>query len=69
MKTANKVLLIISCVALGWMIIPLFWLIPVTVHYFHAVRDHRPVSTAYKVCVLLFINMLAGILMLVDNED
>ena len=45
-----------------------FWCIPMTVHYWRAVENNRPVSTGFKVCTLLFVNMIAGICMLVDKD-
>ncbi len=48
-------------------LIPLAWAIPMTVHYWKAVKNNRPVGTAFKVCTLLFINTVSGILMLCDK--
>ena len=66
--TAAKILMIISTVAQGWMLIPLAWCIPMTVSYFNAIKYNRPVSMALKVCTLLFVNTIAGVLMLCDQE-
>ncbi len=49
-------------------LIPLAWAIPMTVHYWKAVKNNRPVDTAFKVCTLLFINTVSGILMLCDKD-
>lgn len=49
-------------------LIPLAWAIPMTVHYWKAVKNNRPVGTAFKVCTLLFINTVSGILMLCDKD-
>ncbi len=65
---AVKVLLILATVGMGWMLIPLAWCIPMTVSYFKAVKEGRPVSIALKVCTLLFMSTIAGILMLCDQE-
>lgn len=40
-----------------------------TVSYWHAVEENRPVSTGFKVCTLIFVNIIAGILMLCDNKN
>ena len=71
MKTAAKIFLIITCVVLGlsafasvFSLIPLLWAIPMTVHYF---KNDGDVGTGFKVCTLLFANLIAGILMLCDN--
>ncbi len=68
MQTAAKIFMILACIATGWLLIPLCWTIPMTVHYFHCVRDGRPAGTGFKICVLLFVNLIAGILMLCDGK-
>lgn len=68
MKTVAKVFMILSCIGAGISLIPLCWMIPMTVHYFNAVKEHRPVSVGFKVCTLLFVNIISGIVMLCDNE-
>lgn len=50
-------------------IIPLAWCISMTVHYWKKVGRNEPVSTAFKVCTLIFVNTVSGILMLCDNGD
>ena len=45
------------------------WCIPMTVHYWRAVENNRPVSTGFKVCTLLFVNLIAGICMLIDKDE
>ena len=69
MSTLINILMIINCVIAGCALIPLAWCIPMTVHYYRAVKDGRDVSVGFKVCVLLFVNLLAGILMFCDNQD
>lgn len=68
LRTIAKILMILSCVA-GFFafLIPLAWCIPMTVKYWNAVERHEPVSTAFKVCTLIFVNTIAGILMLIDD--
>ena len=66
--TAAKVLMIISCVCIGWTIIPLAWLIPMTVKISKREKTSEKLSTGFKVCTLLFGSMLAGILLLCDSE-
>lgn len=69
MQLAAKIFMIISCVMCGICLIPLCWMIPMTVIYFNYLRDRRPVPLAFKICTLLFVSLIAGILMLCDNED
>jgi len=70
LTTAAKVLMIIGTVStsLTWFLIPLAWCIPMTVSYFKKVKYNQPISTGFKVCSLLFVSLIGGILMLCDNE-
>ncbi len=67
--TAIKIFMIISCIAQGWMLIPLAWCIPMTVSAFNAIKENRPMSMALKVCTLLFVNTIAGIMMLTVSDN
>lgn len=70
MQTAAKILMIIGCVLSGFAyLIPLCWTIPMTVHYCRAVKEGRYVGVGFKVCSLLFVSTIAGILMLVDGNN
>lgn len=66
--TATKVFLIISCIFQGIYIIPLAWCLPITISYFKKIKNNQPIGTGLKVCTLLFVNLIAGILMLCDNN-
>lgn len=68
LKLVAKIFMIIGCLATAWALIPLCWTIPMTIHYFRATNEHRPIGTGFKVCSLLFVNLIAGIIMLLDNE-
>lgn len=63
-----KIFMIISCVASGFSLIPLCWTIPMTIHYCNAIKNNEKVGVGFKVCSLLFVNVVAGILMLCDND-
>ena len=69
MQTVVKVFLIIGCVAQGWMLIPLAWCLPMTISIFNSFRDKKPISTAMKVCTLIFVSLIAGICLLCMNEN
>ncbi len=49
--------------------IALLWAVPMTVHYFKATKNKQPVGVAFKICTLLFVNTISGILMLCDVSD
>ena len=70
LKTVAKVFMVLGCVLSAvYFLIPLCWTIPMTLCYFQSVKEHRQVSVVFKVCTLLFVSLIAGILMLCDKED
>ena len=65
--------IVIPTVGLGFLLgflaaIPLLWCVPMIKHYSNSVRSGIRITTAFKVCVLLFVSLPAGIVMLCDNE-
>lgn len=64
MKTAAKVFIIIGMVAGFWTILPLI---------FGGIAlskmSKNELTTGWKVCVLLFVNIIAGILLLCMNDE
>ena len=46
----------------------LIFCICMTTHYCHKTADDKPVGIAFKIIILLFISLVAGILMLCDND-
>lgn len=68
LKTAAKVLMIISTVILGLYIIPLAWCLPMTIIYCNKVNNNKPIGTGFKICSLIFVSLVGGILMLCDEE-
>ena len=69
LATAAKIFMIISTVVTGIYILPLAWCLPMTLSYFKKLKTGQPVSTGFKVCTLLFVNTIAGILMLCDKDN
>ena len=64
----TKIFLILGTITLGAFLIPLAWCIPMTVHAFECINENKPLSTGFKVCTLLFVSMIAGILMLCRKD-
>lgn len=65
-----NILMIISCVLSGIaFLIPLAWTLPMTISLKRRLENHQPVSVAFKVCVILFVNVIAGILLFFVNTD
>ena len=67
-RTVAKVFMIINTILCGIAIIPLCWMVPMTVHYFNITKRGEKASAGFAVCTLLFCSLIAGILMLVDDD-
>lgn len=63
------ILAIISTVSVCWAIIPLAWMIPMTVHCWGIYKRTKPNTTAFGVCTLIFLNLIGGILLLVSTRE
>lgn len=60
---------LLSCVGFGLLIIPLAWMIPMTVVSWGIYKGTRPNTAAFGVCTLIFVNMVAGICLLVADKN
>ena len=69
LQTVAKIFMIISTIIMGFGVIPLAWCLPMTLSYSRKIREGEPVTTGFKICTLLFVNTIAGILMLLDNTN
>ena len=49
-------------------LIPLCWQIPMTAHFSNCANAGLKVSTAFKVCTLLFVSIISGIIMLCNKD-
>ena len=67
---ATKIFMILGTIATACslFLIPLAWCIPMTVVYFKKIKENQPIGTGFKVCSLLFVSIIGGILMLCDSE-
>ena len=68
MKLVAFILCLLSTIAMGWLLIPLCWRIPITVSVYKAYKGEKDLSTDFKVCTLLFVNLIGGILLLCDKD-
>lgn len=66
---AAKIFLILGCVAQGWLLVPLAWCLPITISICGKMKRNEPVGTGLKVCSLLFVNLIAGILLLCRSDE
>lgn len=63
------ILSLISTISVGWLIIPLLWMVPMTIISWGIYKGTKRNTTAFGVCTLLFLNFIAGILLLVSKKD
>ncbi len=66
---AAKIFLIVGCVTQGWLLLPLAWCLPITLSIFEKMNRKEPIGTGLKVCALLFVNTIAGILLLCRSSE
>lgn len=60
---------VLCTVSVCWAIIPLAWMIPMTVHCWGIYKGTKPNTVAFGVCTLLFLSLVGGILLLVSKKD
>ena len=69
LAVAAKIFLILGCIAQGWMLLPLAWCLPITISACGKMKRGEPVGTGLKVCALLFVSLLGGILLLCRSDE
>jgi len=69
LRLAAFVLSLISTIVAGFLIIPLAWMIPMTVRSWGIYKGTKKNTVAFGVCALLFLNTISGILLLISGED
>ncbi len=60
--------MILACVSSDTLFLPLCWTIPMTMYYWKAIDNGEKVPTSFKISSLIFVNTIAGILMLCDTK-
>lgn len=69
LRLINFIFCIISLVATCWAVIPLAWMIPMTVHSWGIYKGTKPNTTGFGVCTLIFVTLVGGILLLCSKKD
>lgn len=69
LRLAAFVFCVVSAVSVCWAIIPLAWMIPMTVHCWGIYKGTKSNTTGFGVCTLIFVSLVAGILLLVSKKD
>jgi len=60
---------IVSTVCAGCLVIPLAWMIPMTVISYKIYKGERPNTVAFGVCMLIFVSVVSGILLLCSKKE
>ena len=60
---------VLSTLSVGWLIVPLLWMVPMTVRCWGIYQGTKPNTGAFGVCTLIFLSVVAGILLLVSKKD
>lgn len=68
MKLAGFIFTLLGTIAFGWTLIPLIWCIPMCVKTWRSYKTGESISTGWKVCILLFCDIIAGIILLCDTD-
>lgn len=68
-RLAAFIFCLISTISAGWLLVPLAWMIPMTVHTWGLYKGTKRNTIGFGVCTLIFVNVIAGILLLVSGED
>ena len=69
MKKVAFILSLIFTIIYGFSFIPLAWMIPMTITLYKAMKGEKELSIPFKICVILFNNVISGVLLLLDKED
>ena len=69
LAVAGKVFLILGCIAQGWLLLPLAWCLPITIAICNKMKNDEPVGVGLKVCALIFVSFVGGLLLLCRSED
>jgi len=65
---AIKIFAIIGVILNAFAIIPLIWCLPLYKSVSKHLKGETKLSVGYKVCVLLFLNIVAGVLLLIEDD-
>ena len=66
MITLIRAFMIVGCVltSIYGFLVPLFWTLPMTLKLLKMLDNKEPISMAFKICTLLFVSVITGILLL-----
>lgn len=60
---------VIATVLISWTLIPLAWMIPMTIHSWRLYKGTRENTMTFGICSLLFMGVISGVLSLIDLSN
>lgn len=67
MKLAAFILCLLSTIAMGILIVPLLWCVPMTISVYKYYKGDKFLGVGFKVCTLLFVSLIGGVILLCDD--
>ena len=68
LRKVARVFIIVCCVLECFFIIPLAWCLPMTIALNRRILKNEPISLGFKICTLIFLSTVGGILLLIDTS-
>ena len=68
-RLAAFIFSVIATISVCWAIIPLAWMVPMTIRSWGIYKGTKENTTAFGVCTLIFVSLVGGILLLVSKKD
>ena len=69
LRLINFILCLISTIVCALAILPLCWMIPMTVISWGIYKGKKRNTVAFGVCTLIFVNLIGGVLLLCSHKD
>lgn len=69
LDTVVKILMIIITIICGLAIIPLLWMVPMTVTALDRIKKGEPYGLVLSICTLLFMGIAPGVIMIIRDAD
>ncbi len=69
LRLINFILCLISTIVCALAVIPLCWMIPMTVISWGIYKGKKRNTVAFGVCTLIFVNLIGGVLLLCSHKD
>ena len=69
LKLIAFILCLVATVGVGWLLIPLAWMIPMTIISYGIYKGTKKNTATFGVCTLIFVSLVGGILLLVAKKD